>query len=175
MMHYGVHTQCCRAGRGGCSRAVSPSHPAGSRAELSHPLGRPPGTQRCPRGAISPGQLCAPQALGAARCEGDAAPRTPPRAQCWLCLQRPTALGRRLQGTLGACGLGVPPCASSTEQQCSTAELCSHTVHTWVQQRATPRRADVHSCRPSLPAPSAAHHRCASPALCPTLRPTAAP
>lgn len=79
-MHYGVHTQCCRAGRGGCSRAVSPSHPAGSRAELSHPLGRPPGTQRCPRGAISPGQLCAPQALGAARCEGDAAPRPPPQS-----------------------------------------------------------------------------------------------
>lgn len=107
----------------------------------------------------APGSSVLPRPSAQHGVRGMRPPDPLPRAQCWLCLQRPTALGRRLQGTLGACGLGVPPCASSTEQQCSTAELCSHTVHTWVQQRATPRRADVHSCRPSLPAPSAAHHR----------------
>lgn len=97
----------------------------------------------------------------------------PPRAERWLCLQHPTPCPGAAH-TAWSPARGDPLCLRSRgpprapaarnsnaarRSPPSSAPLRSHTVHTWVQQRATSRRADVHSCCPSPPARRAAHHR----------------
>lgn len=179
MMYYGAHTQWWRGRVGGCCCAVSPSHPTGSGAELSHPLGQPRGRGDAHAVPLAPGSSLLPRHTTQPWCGGDAPPGAfwglgaPPRAERWLCLQHPTPCPGAAH-TAWSPARGDPLCLRSRgpprapaarisnaarRSPPSSAPLRSHTVHTWVQQRATSRRADVHSCCPSPPARRAAHHR----------------
>lgn len=133
-MYYGAHTQWWRGRVGGCCCAVSPSHPTGSGAELSHPLGQPRGRGDAHAVPLAPGSSLLLRHTTQPWCGGDAPPgafwgaQSPPTSTALAVPAAPHAVTRGCthclvpssRGPSVSAVSGSPPCASSTEQQCST-------------------------------------------------------